>query len=216
MVRLDLAEHDVGIGHGQRPAAPVAGRPGIGPGAVRPDAVFRAVEMQDRAAAGRHRVDLHHRRAHAHAGDQGLERPLVFAGIVGDIGRRAAHVETDQLPEAGHFGRAHRADDAAGRAGQDRILALEAARVGQAAIGLHEHQPGIADLPGDPVDIAAQDRRQVGVDHRRVAAADQLHQRADLVADRDLGEADIAAQFGDLAFVVRVAVAVHEAMATER
>ena len=103
-----------------------------------------------------------------------------------------------------------RADDAAGRAGQDRILALEAARVRQAAIGLHEHQPGIADLPGDPVDIAAQDRRQIGVHHRRIAAADQLHQRADLVADRDLGEADIAAQGGDLAFVVRIAVAVHE------
>ena len=155
-------------------------------------------------------MDLHHRRAHAHAGDQGLECPLVFAGIVGHVGRRAAHVETDQLPEAGHFGRAHRADDAAGRAGQDRILALEAARIGQAAIGLHEHQRCVADLGRDPVDIAAQDRRQIGVDHRRIAAADQLHQRADLVADRDLGEAVVAAQFGDPALVRGVSVAVHE------
>ena len=34
--------------------------------------------------------------------------------------------------------------------------------------------------------VAAQDRRQVGIDHGRVAAPDQLDQRRDLVADRDL------------------------------
>ena len=210
MVRLDFAEHDVGVGHGERPAAPVAGRTGVGAGAVRPDAVFRAVEMQDGAAAGRHGVNLHHRRAHPHPGDQGFERALVFAGIVGHVGRGAAHVEADQLAEAGHLRCAHRADDAAGRAGQDRILALEAPRVGEAAVRLHEHQPGIADLVGDPADIAAQDRREVGVDHRGVAAPHQLHQRADLVADRDLGETDVAAQGGDLPFVVGIAIAVHE------
>ena len=35
MLRLQLAEHDVGVGHGQRPAAAIAGGAGIGPGAVR-------------------------------------------------------------------------------------------------------------------------------------------------------------------------------------
>ena len=210
MVRLDLAQHDVGVGHGERPAAAVAGRPRIGAGAVGPDAVFRAVEMQDGAAAGRHRVDLHHRRAHPHPGDQRLEGALVLAGIVGHVGRGAAHVEADQLAEAGHLRRAHRPDDAARRAGEDRILALEPARIGESAVGLHEHERGIADLGSDPVDVAAQDRRQVGVDHRGVAPPHQLHQRADLVADRDLGEADLPAQGGDPLLVAGVAVAVHE------
>jgi hypothetical protein len=73
VVRLDLAEHHVGIGDRQRPAAAVAGRARVGAGALGPDAKARAVEMQDRAAAGGHRVDAHHRRAHAHAGDLGLE-----------------------------------------------------------------------------------------------------------------------------------------------
>ncbi len=36
------------------------------------------------------------------------------------------------------------ADHAAGRAGQDRVLAPEGAAVGQAAVGLHEQQPGVA------------------------------------------------------------------------
>jgi hypothetical protein len=34
-VRLQLAEHHVAVGDGQRPAAPVAGRPGIGAGGIR-------------------------------------------------------------------------------------------------------------------------------------------------------------------------------------
>ena len=89
---------------------------------------------------------------------------------------------------------AHHADDAAGRADRIASLPWKRARVGQPAVGLHEHQPHARQLGGDLVDIAAQDRRQIGVDHGRVAAADQLHQRADLVDDRDLGEADLARQ----------------------
>ena len=37
------------------------------------DAVTRTVEMQYRAATGGHRVNVHHRRAHAHAGNLGVE-----------------------------------------------------------------------------------------------------------------------------------------------
>jgi hypothetical protein len=63
---------------------------------------------------------------------------------------------------------------------------------------------------GHLVDIAAQDRRQVGVDHRGVAAPDQLHQRADLVADRHLGEADLAGDRRDPRLVVGEAKAVQQ------
>ena len=60
------------------------------------------------------------------------------------------------------------------------------------------------------VDIALEDWRQISVDHRGVAAPDQLHQRADLMADRDLAEADFARQFRNLRFVIGEAVSVHE------
>ena len=57
--------------------------------------------------------------------------------------------------------------------------------------------------PGrDPVDVAAQDRRQIGVDHGRVAAPDQLDQRRDLVADRDLRKAELARDFGQPRFMI--------------
>ena len=215
---IDLAEHEVGVGDRQRSAAAVAFGAGIGTGAVRADPEARAVEMKDRPAAGGDRVDQHHRRAHAHARDLGLEGAFILAVIVGDVGRGAAHVEADHLVEAGHLGGFDRTDHAAGGAREDRVLALEQVGSGEAAGGLHEHELGRVfavgargrQLRGDLFDIAPQDRGEIGVDHRGVAPADQFHQGADLVADRDLGEAHVAGDGGDLCFVVVVAVAVHE------
>ena len=177
-VRVQLAQHDVAIRHRQRPAAAIAGRARIGSGAVGPNAIARAVEMQDRTAAGRYRVDQHHRRAHAHPGHHGLEGALVFAVEVAHVGTGAAHVEADDLAKA-RLGRGfHHADHAAGRARQDGILALEKPRVGQPAVRLHEQKPRIAEMRGHLVHIAAQDRPDIGIDDSGVATADQLHQRA--------------------------------------
>ena len=208
--RLDLAEHDVRIGHGQRAAAPVTGRAGVGAGALRADAEARSVEAQDGAAAGRHGVDAHHRRAHAHAGHLGLELALEGAGVVGHIGRGAAHVEADHLPVASQGRGAGHADDAAGRAGQDGVLALEVVGVGQAAAGLHEEQRHTRHLGRHLVDIAPQDGREVGVDHGGVAPAHELHHGAGLVRGADLGEAGLPGQPGRCLFMRRMPVTVHE------
>ena len=239
-IGLQLAEHDVGVGDRQRPAAPVAGGAGIGAGRIRADAEAARLEMEDRAAAGRDRVDAHHRRAHAHAGDLGLEGALVGAVIVGDVGRGAAHVEADDLVEAGELGRLGHADDAAGRAGQDRVLALEAVGGGEAAGGHHEDQAGAwssrgpsrracrrtpraaraisargrGQAPRHLLDIARQDRRQIGVDDRRVAAPDELHQRRHLVAGGDLREADLAAEACDGLLMLGILQACMKTMAT--
>jgi hypothetical protein len=62
-LRLQLAGHDIGVGHGQGTAAAIGLGPRIGAGRVRPDAEAGAVVMQDRTAARRHGVDQHHRRA---------------------------------------------------------------------------------------------------------------------------------------------------------
>ena len=208
--RMELADHQVGVGHGQRAALAVAGRARVGAGGFRADPETGAVEVEDRAAARGHGVDRHHRRPHAHARDLRLEGPLVLAGVVGDVGRGAPHVEGDDLREAGERADPDRADDAAGRPGQDRILALEPMRVDQAAARLHEHQADLAERVRHPVDVAPQDRREIGVDHGGVAAADQLHERRDPMADRDLGEADRARHLGERRLVGVVAVAVHQ------
>ncbi len=167
----ELADHEVGVGDGEGAAAAVAGGAGVGAGALGADAHLLAVEGDDRAAAGRHGVDLHHRRAHAHARHLGLEGALEGARIVGDVGGGAAHVEADDALEAGDGRGLDRPHDPAGRAGEDGVLALKEMRVDEAAARLHEHQPGLFGLGRHPVDIAPEDRREIGVDHGRVAAA---------------------------------------------
>ena len=87
---------------------------------------------------------------------------------------------------------------------------MEPARVGEAAIGLHEEHPYALQLGRDPINIAAQDRREVGIDHCRVAAPDQLHQRADLVRHGDLRKALGPRQCRHPRFVIRMPVPVHE------
>ena len=101
--------------------------------------------------------------------------------------------------------------DASRRAGQDRVLALEPPRVGEPAVRLHEHEAHpLAELRRDPVDVAAKEGREVGVDHGGVAAPDELHEGARLVARRDLLEPDRAREAREGELVLRVAVAVHE------
>ena len=87
---------------------------------------------------------------------------------------------------------------------------MEPARVGEPAIGLHEEHPHALQLGRDPIDIAAQDRREVGIDHCRVATPDQLHQRADLVRHGDLRKALGPRQCRHPRFVIRMPVPMHE------
>ena len=137
-----------------------AAGPGIRARGLGPDAKARAVERADRAAARRHRVDAHHRRAQPHAGDFGDEGALVLAGPVRDVGRRAAHVEADDPVEAREPRHFDRADDAARRAGQDRVLALEQVRVGEPAARLHELQSRRSPLPARAAGQLALDLRR--------------------------------------------------------
>ena len=167
--------------------------------------------MQDGAAACGDGVDVEHGRAHPHAGDLGLEGALIAAGIVGDVGGGAAHVEADNALEACRPGGLDRADNAARRPGQYGVLALEAARIHQPAIGLHEQEPRAPERGRHALHMAAEDRREIGIHHRRVAARDELHQRRDLVADRDLLEAGAPRDLLRRRLVGGVAVSVHQA-----
>ena len=150
VARLYPAEQHVGVGDGQRAAVAVARGAGVGARRVRADPVTAAVEVQDRTAAGRHRVDRQHRGAHPDPGDLRLVLPLELPRVVRHVGGRPAHVEADHPAEARRRGRPRHAHDAAGRAGQDRVLAAEAGRVGQPAVGLHEQQPhsGLSGVRG--------------------------------------------------------------------
>src|SRR5262245_5614228 len=207
---LNFPQHDVAVGDRQRPAAPVTRGAGVGAGRIRPDPIALAVEMQYRAAAGRDSVDRQHRRAHTHTGHLRLEFAFEFAGVMRDVGGRAAHVEADHFRKPRQFRRSRHAYDSARGAGQYRVLPLEAPGVGEPAVRLHEHQARAGQFAGHLIDIAPEDRRQVGVDHRRVAARHELHQRADSMGYRHLCEAGLDRHLGYPPVVIREAIAVHE------
>ena len=219
MARLELANEHIGVGQGKWSAAPITGRPRVRRSALRTDPETRAIEGKYRAATRRHRMDTHHRCAHANPGDLCFELPFELPRVVRHVGGCAAHVETDHLHRAlrcsrvsgkGQFRGARHADDAASRAAEDRVLALERPRIGQATGRLHEEQSHARHFCRYAIDVATQDGRQVGVDHRRVAAADELHERAGRVRSAHLSEADRARDATGGLLVGRVAVPVHE------
>ena len=112
------------------------------------------------------------------------------------------------------LGRLGHRNNAARRPREDRILAGEELGRRQAARRHHEHDLHAAALGverfGDARDIAGEDRREIGVDHRRVAASDELDQRRAFMADRDLGKAQRPRHRRDLALVLGIAIGVHE------
>ena len=209
---LELAQHDIRIGDGERAAAAIGLGAGIGAGAVGADAHAQAVVMQDRAAARRDGVDEHHGGAEAHARDHGFLLAFVEAVEMADIGGGAAHVEANDPVEPGGASRFRRADDAAGGAGEDGVLALEARGVREAAGGLHEVEFRFAPEAGaDAVDVTSEDRGEIGIDHGGVAARDEFLERRDFVADAHLGEAEVAGDGGGAGLMRGIAVAVEEA-----
>ncbi len=210
MRRLDAAEHHVGVGDGQRTAAAVAGRAGVGAGGIGADAIALTVEVQDRAAARGHCVDVHHRGPHPHTRHLGAEDAFQLARAVRHVGGGAAHVEADDTVVPGLPGGAHHADDSAGRAGEHGVLSPEVAGLPEPAVGLHEHQPDAPQFGGHLVHVTAQDRRQVRVDHGGVAPRHQFDQRADLVGAADLAEAGLACRRRDGPLVGGMAVAVQQ------
>ncbi len=102
VVRVEVAEDEVGIGRGRKAAAAaVAGRTWIGPGAFRSHfhRVPEAVEARDGAAARAQRVQVAHRGADQPAVDDGIEivELHAVAGDQPDIEAGAAHVGGDQI-----------------------------------------------------------------------------------------------------------------------
>src|SRR5579885_1147376 len=127
-------------------------------------------------------MDMHHRCADAYARDDRLEGPLELTVKMGDVGRRATHVEADYALRARFLSRTNHTDDSAGGSGENRILAVKPAGFHQAAVGLHEEQAhALSQLTGDLIHVLAQHRREICVDHGGVTPPYELDEGADLV-----------------------------------
>ena len=200
IVRVEPAEHHIGVGDGRLgAAAAIADRAGIGAGALRAD-LERAdvVDPGDRAAAG---ADLdhvdhrqHHRMAAGIAADviAGRQRRLAVADQA-RLGGGAAHVERDDVGIAERDADPRRGDDAADRPGfhhRHRPLGRDLRRH-HAAVRAHDRQVAAkadaAEARLEVLHIAADLRADIGVDHRGRHALELAVLAQDVVRQREVG-----------------------------
>ena len=213
---MNAPQHQVCVGYGKRTAVSIAGRSGVGAGGQGTGEEPAGLVAQDGTSPRGHGVDLEHRRSQAHARDLVVRHVLVAAGVERDVGGSSAHVEADQLFMARLPRGAHGAHHAGRRPRQNRVLAPEPPGFDQPAVALHESQVArrdpLAFQPGaQSTDIAPQHRREVRIDKRGVAAADQLDQGRYLMRKRHLLKAGLLRQPARLQLVFRVAPGMHEA-----
>ena len=180
IVLAQVPEHEIAVGDGRHlAAARVAGRARHGAGALGPDLEHaEAVDAGDGAAAGAHGVDVHHRHREVAAFDLAAARDRGLAVLdQRHVAGGAAHVEGDDVLEAGHAAGIGAGGDAAGRAGQHggHGLARGGGERRHAAVRLHDvflprREAGLVEAALELRDVARQDRLQVGVDDGRATA----------------------------------------------
>ena len=193
-VRVETAEDQVDVGQRQRAARAVAGGAGPGAGALRPHLELNAVEAADRAAAGGHALDGEGGRDEVGVPHLVLEEVFEVAIPAGDVGAGAAHVEGDHPREAGPPAGAGGADDPARGSGEEAVLGAEGLRPHQPAGAGHHMEGAGSERAGDAGQIALQDRRQIGVHHRRLRPREELDQGRQLRGERDVAETGLAQQ----------------------
>ena len=156
-------------------------------------------------------MNSHDRRTQTNARHLGLESTLVLACEMRHVRRRTAHVEADHLVEARKLRHCGGTDNAARRAGQNRVLTLKFVSVSQSTRALHELQSHIPKRGLHLLNVATQDRRQIRIHHRSVATRNKLHERRHFMRHTDLRESDVLSNAFQRGFMLRIAIAVHQA-----
>ena len=200
IIRVEKAADEVGVGDGRpRAAAPVAGRAGIGAGALRPDIEeAAAVDPGDRAAAGRDRGHVERRHVDLPARDHALGHLQRHAALdEGDVGAGAAHVEGDEAAlrpgvALGEIGAGLRAR---GGAGEQRVHGAPARDRGRerhhAAVRLHQEallraDAGVVEAAVEMVDVVHHHRLEIGVEQRGREPRPFADARQHLARQRDM------------------------------
>ena len=191
IVRVDDAEHDVGVGHGRLAAAgAVAGWARHGAGALRPDVEQAArIDPGDRAAAGADRThvdlgDAEHVVAEARLG---RDDQLAVAQRR-DVEGGAAHVADDHVGLLGQRLGGDRRERRARHHAVDRPLGHLIRRHHAADAVRHQQLAGKAggrETLAQLADVGADDRVERGIDRRRDDPPILARDRVELVAERD-------------------------------
>jgi hypothetical protein len=168
-----VAEDDVGVGDGRLGAAlSVRGRARLGAGRLRADAQRpgQLRDVGDRAAAGADRVHVHRRHLDPEVANRGLAADRRLAVLAeGDVGGRAAHVEREDVVEAGLACDEQRPRDTSGRTGEHTVdrIARRLPRRHQPGVGAEDVHVRLGADPAQlllqPVDVVRHFRAHVRV-----------------------------------------------------
>ena len=202
-IRMEPAEHQVGVGHGRLvAAAPIGGRPGFGARALRSDVqTVELVQPGDAAGPGANGVDLDHGQHH------GMLRDAAFGGHAQlapvdqrDIRAGAAHVDAQQvapLPRP--------ADPLDGECTTRRTRGNQANRIvlggvdrERAAVGLHEQNLRVGqdrpDARPQLLQVARNQGHGGGVQRHGAHALELPDLTANLLGSRDMDARQSLAQ----------------------
>ena len=211
-----VAEDDLRVGDGRLgPAAPVACRAGLGPRGTRADTQRAAlVDPPDAAAARADRDHVEARRPERQPVDRRLLGDLRMQILDdGDIGRRAAHVERDDVPDPARARRPRRAEHAGGRTREHRVdgRADRPRDAAHAAAGPH-HADARAGHVLDATQVPLEDGLYVRVQRRRRRALvlTELGKHVARHRDRDIRAEHLADELGHALLVRRVRVGVEQ------
>ena len=202
--RVEVAQHQVRVRHRRaRPAAPVAGRPRVGAGALRPDPQqAERIDPRD-GAATRPDLDQVHRR-HRHRRAAAALEPVHPVDLVGarhrhlaarhqaSLGRRAAHVEGQDVVDARLRRQRPRRQHAAHgpRLRQPHRHPARDRRGDDPAARLHQEQrpriAGIGHALLHPAEVLVDPRPHVGVERGRREPLELLHLGQDVGRQREV------------------------------
>ena len=213
--RIEIAKHQIGVGHGRRAAAvTVTGGTRNRPDALRADMQDPAgIDPRDRSAAGTNTGDVEAVERDRLAGDPaGSRQARPAIDDQRDVGARPAHVERDQVALVYQ----PRGIDAAGdtaRRSREHGTGGEPARLvdrSNPAMRLDDQsRPGVAGLheaPFELLKIARQGRADIGVDDRRRNPLELLDLRQHRRRQRDINSGQRLAQdFRRLPLMRRIA-----------
>ena len=218
--RAEVAEREVGVGHRRLvAAAPVAGGAGLGARGSRADPQRAAgIAPADRSAAGADRVHVDHRQLD-HAAVELARVGLAHAPVLdhADVAGGAAHVEAERVAVAREPGEQSGADRAPGGPGEHAPGSCTSRLAGRSdpAGGHHHRRLGQAVLArglGQALEVAVEQRREIGVDDRGRAALVLAELGQHLVRGRDVHVGHRLAQpLGDRPLVGRVEIGEQQA-----
>ena len=194
VVRIEIAEQQVGVGDRGPQAAPVvAGRSRVRAGRLRADldGVVNPVVGRDGAAARTERVQVHHRHRDQPAVDRRQEVIVLDAalGDQADVERGAAHIGGDDVAQPGLARKMLRRTDTGDRAGMDCLQRVGGVHLRHAA-GVVDHQhrlvvTEVAQVVRQLAERVEHDLVQEGVDDRRRRADVLALAAGHLVAQQD-------------------------------